>query len=103
MIILSKLFNILLDTGLVPDDFGVGITTPIPKFKGCKKDTTGDDFRGITIYPVVSKIFEHRIMNNFSELDTIERQFGLKKNFGCSNSIHTVRRVVNYFNHKKVR
>ena len=34
VVILCKLFNIILDTGFVPDDFGLGITTPIPKFKG---------------------------------------------------------------------
>ena len=65
VVILCKLFNMLLYTGLVPDDFSVGVTTPIPKFKGCKKTTNADDFRGITICPVISKIFEHCLMNNF--------------------------------------
>ena len=37
IIILRTLFNIMLRTGLVPDSFGIGKTTPIPKFKGCKK------------------------------------------------------------------
>ena len=33
------------------DSFGK--TTPIPKFKGCKKNVSADDFRGITICPIL--------------------------------------------------
>ena len=101
VIILSKLFNILLYTGLVPDDFGKGVTAPIPKFKGNKRKVTSDDYRGITICPVISKMFELCIMNNLINLSTSERQFGFKKNVGCNNSIHFVRKTVNYFNNKK--
>ena len=97
-IILTRLFNIMLHTGLIPDDFGVGVTTPIPKFKGTKKNVTSDDYRGITICPVISKIFEHCIASNFDHIKTSKRQFGFKKNVGCSNSIHTVRKAVKFFN-----
>jgi len=33
-------------------------------------------------------------------LKTSERQFGFKKNVGCYNSIHTVRKVIKYFNNR---
>ena len=36
ILILSKLFNLFLKNGYVPDDFGRGIATPIPKFSGAK-------------------------------------------------------------------
>jgi hypothetical protein len=49
IIILTRLFIIMIKTGFVPDDFGTGITTPIPKFKGNKKNVTSDDFTVITI------------------------------------------------------
>ena len=61
IIILRTLFNIMLRTGLVPDSFGIGKTTPIPKFKCCKKNVSADDFRGITICPILSKNFEYCI------------------------------------------
>ena len=80
----------MLQTGLVPDDFEIGVTTPIPKFKGNKKQTTADDFRGITICPIISKIFELCIVDSFSGIDTSVRQFGFKKSVGCNNSLHTV-------------
>jgi len=100
IIILTRIFNIMINTGLVPDDFGIGITTPIPKFKGNKKDATADDYRGITICHVISKIFEHCIVKHFDHIKTSDRQFGFKKNVGCYNSIHTVRKVVKFFNNR---
>ena len=73
IIILTRLFNIMVKIGLVPDDFGIGITTPIPKFKGNKKNVTSDDYWGITIYPVVSKIFQHCLASHFDHIKTSER------------------------------
>ena len=74
VIILAKLFDILLYTGFVPDDFGVGLTTPLPKFKGSKKIVFADDFRGITISPIISKLFEHCLVDFLSPMKRSERQ-----------------------------
>jgi hypothetical protein len=32
IIIMTKLFNLFLSLGMVPDNFGLGVTTPIPKY-----------------------------------------------------------------------
>ena len=45
----------MLYIGVVPDEFGIGVTTPIPKFKGSKKSVSADDYRGITICPLYQK------------------------------------------------
>ena len=37
IIILSKILNICLHSGILPDSLCLGITTPIPKFKGQKR------------------------------------------------------------------
>ena len=42
-----KLFNIVLDTGHIPDNWTIGIIKPIFKNKGSKNDT--DNYRGITL------------------------------------------------------
>src|SRR5579872_7508039 len=86
---------------MVPDDLGAGVTTPIPKFKGIKKSLTAGDYRGITICPIISKIFERCVLNNLNNLKTSNRQFGFKEKVGCLNSINTVRKVINFFNNKK--
>ena len=95
---MSKLFSIFLEVGIVPSDFSLGITTPVPKYKGVRKNVSTDDFRAITVNPIVSKIFEHCLLPCLDNLTTSSRQFGFKKGVGCINSIHTVRKTVNYFN-----
>ena len=96
--ILAKCFDIYAHCGSVPDDFGRGVMKPIPKFKGVKKNCNVDDFRGITICSIISKIFEHCILRHFNEITTSIRQFGFKKNSSCHMAIYSVKRVINYFN-----
>src|SRR3989442_7185890 len=100
ILIVTKLFNLFLSLGVVPDNFGLGITTPIPKFKRNKSKVKTDDFRGITICPILSKVFEHFLLTFLNDLKTSNRQFGFKKKVGCLNSIHTARKVINYFNNR---
>jgi len=100
ILILKNLFNIFLSLGEVPGDFGVGIVTPIPKFKGHKINVKADDFRGITLNSVVSKIFEHCILPFFSNLSTSNRQFGFEKGLGCLHAINSVKNTVQFFNKK---
>jgi len=54
---LTCLFNCMIRQGYMPDAFGTGIIIPLVK------DTTGnrgsaDNYRGITLSPVLSKLFE---------------------------------------------
>jgi len=56
---------------------------------------TRDDFRGIAISPIVSKVFEYCFVERFqSLLVTNSNQFGFKKGVGCRHAIYTVRCVV---------
>jgi len=56
---------------------------------------TYDDFRGIAISPIISKVFEHCFLNKFQPLlASSENQFGFKKGCGCNNAIHTLRQVI---------
>jgi hypothetical protein len=43
----------------IPDAFGVGVTIPIPKSDVNRKAMNSDNFRGITISPVISMVFEN--------------------------------------------
>jgi len=68
------------------------------------KDTTGnrgsaDNYRGITLSPVLSKLFELCLLLRLKDfMKTSELQFGFKENFGCVHAIYTVKSVLNYFN-----
>ena len=98
IVILSKLFCLFLEIGFVPSDFCLVITVPIPKFKGVQKNVSPEDFRGISLTPILSKVFEHCLLPHLSNLTTSDRQFGFKKGTGCLNVIHSVRKTVQYFN-----
>ena len=59
------------------------------------KTVTTDDFRGIAISPIISKTFEHCVLNNFGEhFQTHDNQFGFKKGRGCNHAIYNVRNIV---------
>lgn len=57
-----------------------------------------NDFRGISISPILSKLFEMAIIDKFSSyFETSNNQFGFKKNIGCRKAIFDVRSVVDNF------
>jgi len=63
--ILCKLFNMIIATGHVPLAFGRSYTVPIPKCDVRNRSLTVDDFRGISISPVISKLFEHAVLDRY--------------------------------------
>lgn len=98
--ILAKLFNLFIRYGHVPAAFGISYTVPLLKGSSSSysKNLTTDDFRGISISPVISKLFEHCVLRRFeSYFVTSDNQFGFKKQTGCSHAIFTVRSVINHY------
>ena len=67
--VLSKFFNLCMSVGYVPLSFGMSYTVPILKDKNtvhCKSIPV-DDFRGISISPTISKVFEHCILDRYCQ------------------------------------
>lgn len=96
--VLAKLFNWMLQVGYVPAQFGLSYTVPLLKGNTCSKNLSVDDFRGISISPVLSKVFEHCILQRFDTFfGTSDNQFGFKKSVGCSHAIYTARCVVDNY------
>ena len=96
--ILAKLFNSMLCTGYVPQDFGRGITIPIPKNEKVQGPQLIDTFRGISLSPMLSKLFEHCLLKQFSKFFiTSYNQLGFKPKSGCQHAIYTVRKVVEFY------
>ena len=95
-VILCKLFNLILQRKCVPDGFTHSYIVPIPKIKDSRmKSMSCDDFRGIAISPIISKVFEHCILDRFRTYFTsCDSQYGFKKGVGCRNAIHMVRTIV---------
>ena len=88
----------MLISGHVPSQFAVGLTHPIPKCKSMNKVLTGDEYKGITISPIIAKIFEKNILVNFeSYFLSSDNQFGFKKKLECSHDLFCLRSTVDYF------
>ena len=96
--ILAKLFNLMSAFNYVPDEFGKGVIIPIPKGQDKHAHSKSDNYRGITISPVISKIYELCISKSLhSYLKTSGRQMGFKKGVGCSSAIFAVRKTIDFF------
>ena len=79
--------------GYVLACFGQSYILPVPKGgdKAICKSLTVDDYRGISISPVLSKILEHCILDRFKRFFvTSDNQFGFKKGLSCSHAIYSV-------------
>ena len=79
-VILSRLFMII-HSRYIPAGFKMSYIVPIPKLKDARsKALTCNDFRGIAISPVISKLFEYCFLDRFrSVFATESNQFGFKK------------------------
>jgi len=93
---LAKLFQLMLLCSHVPDGFRHNYIVPVPKPKELhSKSLECNDFRGIAISPIISKVFEHCLLDRFSYfLKSSDNQFGFKKGVGCSFAIRAVRSIV---------
>ena len=96
VLLLSILFNAIVRYAYVPDSFAKGVIIPILKNNELD-DTTIENYRGITLSCVVSKLFEKCIMGMFKDyLYSSELQFGFKGDVGCSDAIFTMRTAIDY-------
>ena len=87
----------MISHGYVPNQFGRGIIIPLVKDKHGDVSNSSN-YRGITISPVVSKIFECCLLLKFdSYLVSDDLQFGFKKDIGCGPALFTFQQVVKYF------
>ena len=88
--VMCKIFNIMMSYSYVPSSFGRSYTIPLPKDRAILgKTLMVDDFRGISISPLLTKIFENCILDRFSSfLATSDNKFGFKKGLSCSHAIY---------------
>ena len=75
---LAKLFRLIMLYRHVPTGFRYSYIVPIPKLKDCRtKSVSCDDFRGIAISPILSKVFEQCTLDRFGSLFvSCDAQFG---------------------------
>ena len=86
---LAILFNESLETGEIPSDFKAGNIIPI--FKSGNKDVTApENYQGISLTPLVSKVLERIVFDEVSAFLSdrkllIKFQFGFQALHSCSD------------------
>ena len=94
---LSLLFTAMIRHCFVPSDFCYGVIVPLLKSKH-GDPTSLDMYRGITLSPVLSKVFESVLLRLYGDfLSSDPLQFGFKKNSSCSHALFTLTETVKYF------
>ena len=83
----------MLRHSYVPSDFSFGIIKPLLKCKNGDQSNF-NMYRGITLTPVVSKLFESVLLGLYSEyLITDSLQYGFKKNSSCNHALFYICRI----------
>lgn len=96
--VLAKLFYLMISCSYVPNQFGSGIIVPIQKDNSIKGTQDVNNFRGITLSPILTKVFEHCLLFLYRDyLKSDDRQFGFKPKTGCVHAIYCARKVIDYF------
>ena len=94
---LVSLFNQMLKHSFVPCQFRYGHMVPIVKDQQGNFSDMGN-YRGITISPIASKIFEYVMKDIFSEfMLTSPSQFGFKKGNSTVHALHCLKGTIDYY------
>ena len=102
--IYERLFNIILDTGIIPASWVEGIIIPIFKNKGSSTDP--DNYRPITLLSCFGKLFtavlNSRLNNYLEEFEILkENQAGFRKAYSTLDHIFTLRCLTELFKYQK--
>ena len=105
LIIILRLFNVFLRSGIVPDDWCMGYITPIFK-SGDDKDP--GNYRGITLLSCMGKLFMCLSVVN-SRLNEFVRKYnivgaeqaGFKKDHSTIDHIFTLKSLIDLYLYKK--
>ena len=95
-----KLFKKVIDTGNVPDEWGVGLIKPLYKGKGNVHDC--DNYRGITLLSCIGKLFTtvlNNRLNAFISSNSIlsQNQAGFRKAHSTLDHVFSLKCLIDIF------
>ena len=75
---IAAIFNQILESRTIPESFENGILTPV--LKKSKDPTNLDNYRGVTVTPIIGKLFESVLLPRLAEsFNQSSLQFGFTK------------------------
>ena len=92
-----KLFNLVFDTGIIPESWSIGIIKPIYKNKG--DPNCPENYRPITILSCLGKLFtlilNNRLKDFTEKYDIIDScQAGFRKNYCTADNIFIIKSLI---------
>ena len=103
---LSSLFNIVLNSGSVPDDWTLGIIKPIYKQKDDIKDPK--NYRGISLISCICKLFTAILNKRLSEFVDVnnaigEEQVGFRRSYSTLDHVVSLQSIIHLYLNKRKR
>ena len=94
------MFNLVLNTGIVPNDWCVGVILPLFKNKGSVNDV--NNYRGITLLSVIGKLFTSAInhrLNKYLENKSArgEEQVGFREGYSTLNHVFVLHSIIDFY------
>ena len=98
--LLFHMYQQFFENSVVCKSLKMGIVLPLFKIKGAKANNK-DNYRGITLFPTLCKIYEMILLNRLEKfvIDNeyfSELQFGFKEGVGCIEASFTVLETINH-------
>ena len=100
IVLIVKMFNLVLLSGIVPTDWCIGIIKPIYKKKGSIDDP--DNYRGITLLSCIGKLFTASIntrLTTYLDKASIigEEQAGFREGYSTLDHIFALHSLVEFY------
>ena len=97
--IFVNFFNLILSSGLIPDEWCIGLISPLYKNKGDINNP--DNYRGITSLSCIGKLFtaviNSRLTKHLDAVDCIgEEQAGFREDYSTIDHIFTLHAIRKY-------
>ena len=101
-----RFFNLILETGFIPDVWCKGIILPLYKNKGLRTDP--NNYRGITLLSCLGKLFTACLSDRISEFLNDKKilgfeQAGFRKEFSTIDHIFTLHCIIEFYKSKRKR
>ena len=96
----TTFFNLVFNTGIIPDEWSQGMISPIYKNKGDKANP--DNYRGITILSCFGKLFtsvlNNRLNNYLENMNLLcEEQAGFRKKYRTTDHIFNLKCIIDLY------
>ena len=100
---LTKLFNVILASGIVPEQWSIVVIKPIFK---ASDETHPSNYRGITLLSCLGKLFSNFInprLTLFVDNNNIKRseQAGFRAGFSTTDHMFAIKTLIDLYNHKR--